>query len=152
MLRIISCQWCVASLQLFSCQAFVCSLLGKTVLSFQLSSMSALTLCIISTLPCPNELPFTHSTVKPHILFPLQFQPSSCHPCPFFFLLLFIQEMQLLPHSIPVKPPFRATSISYSGDVLDTWPNIRGRHQVCVYSLFTFCRSASLLICSYLCR
>ena len=114
-LRIISCQWCVASLQLFPCQAFVCSLLGKTVLSFQLSSMSALTLCIISTLPCPNELPFTHSTVKPHILFPLQFQPSSCHPCPFFFLLLFIQEMQLLPHSIPVKPPFRATSISYIG-------------------------------------
>ena len=63
-----------------------------------------------------------------------------------FFFLLFIHETQLLPHSIPVKPPFRATSISYSGGVLDTWPNIRGRHQVCVYSLFTFCLSALLLV------
>ena len=30
--------------------------------------------------------------------------------------------------------------------VVDTWPNIRGRHQVCVYSLFTFCLSALLLV------
>ena len=63
-----------------------------------------------------------------------------------FSFFFFIHETQLLPHSITVKPPFRATSISYSGGVLDTWPNIRGRHQVCVYSLFTFCRSASLLL------